>query len=142
MSNWDIPREKAMDIAVTLARRGYDIDYAVECVTQMHYSGKSRSIARGMLQRDAIVVFYERHGGLTEKQETAYNQLSTMAETLRAEGWKLITHNNDFLWRHTEAHVDVNRNGGLWSTYAEATRRTFNSQTRQLVRRQSNGNNE
>jgi hypothetical protein len=137
MSNWDIPREEVIETAVTLARRGYDIDYAVECVTQMHYSGKSRLIARGMLQQDAIVVFYER------QQETVYNQLSTMAETLRAEGWKLITHNHGFLWRHTKAHVDVNRNGGLWPTYAEATRRTFNSQTRQLVnRRQSNDNNE
>ncbi len=138
MSNWKIPRTEAIEIVVTLARRGYDITYAVGHVTRTHYTGESKPIAAGLLQRDAVAAFYEQHGGLTERQEEAYNSLSAMADTLRSEGWKLITHNNGFLWRH-KTHVDVNRNGGLWPTYAEATRRTFNSQTRQMInRRQSN----
>lgn len=133
-NNWDIPREEVVEIVIALLRRGYDIIYVVDYVTQEHYRGKSKAIARGILIRDALAAFYDRHGGLTEARERKHEQLSQMAETLRAEGWKLLSHAGGWLWRHTEAHVDVNNSGGLWKSFAEATERTFNSQTRQWLK--------
>lgn len=131
MTNWDIPREKAIEIVVNLRRRGYDTITTAKYVANKYYLGKSPDHAACLLARDAVEVFWLEHAGRTEHQE----RIVEMADDLRAEGWGMIWPPGfGYLWRHSECNVDVNRGGGTFETFEAATVATFESQTRQLVR--------
>ena len=136
-TNWTKPRREIIDIAIMALRRGYytSIDEAAERLTRYNYRGESRPIARALLYRDVSHVYYERHGGQTEHQEA----IIAMATTLHAEGWRYIQDHRDSwrgFWKH-QSGVDVNLCGGSFPSFAEATERTFNSETRKLIHRRN-----
>ena len=43
------------------------------------------------------------------------------------------------LWMHTESYTSVNRMGGFFRSWEEATHVTFNSETRQALLRRAAG---
>ncbi len=141
--NWAIPRNKAIDITIDVKRtwRWGDIAIAdvAEHVTQEHYRGKSWRHAARLLARDARERFWTQYAGRTVEQERAATEIAEMTNALVTEGWKLLDlHDSEFvtgyMWRHVATGISINRGGGLFVTFDEATRAAFNSVTRELIK--------
>ena len=101
-------------------------------MTRSHYLGVSPSRAQVLLERDVAEVFFTQHLGRTEAQQ----EIAEMAKALRLEGWAFVPaigRKRGGFWRHRETGVDVNQSGGSFSSYAEATRRTYKSATREWL---------
>lgn len=136
-SNWAEPRSQILDVAIIGLRRGYylTVAEAAERLTLHNYRGLSPAIAEALLRRDLTREYYQRHGGQSERTE----QILTMAADLHAEGWSYIQSHRDSaqgFWRHRSG-ADVNQNGGAFSSFGEATVKTYNSQSRELINRRT-----
>lgn len=129
MTTWTTPRAELIEIGVNLAKRG---DYPVESIARnmvdLHFAGKNPKAIKE-LTRDIRAAWYAANGCQTEQQE----QMSAMARQLRAEGWKhILDDEGRCMWIHLNSGITVNRNGGLFASFDEATQYTFNSATRQV----------
>jgi hypothetical protein len=133
MNNWAIPRGEIVDRAIVAVRRGYydNAHDAAESMVRLHYLGKSPQHAEGILRRDLVQIYYERHGGQNERRE----RISRMGRELQAEGWRFIPGHDGRggFWRHHASRSEVNNNGGCFSSWEAATERAYSSATRQWL---------
>ncbi|GAB4427924.1 MAG: hypothetical protein Kow0031_08050 [Anaerolineae bacterium] len=60
------------------------------------------------------------------------SKLKEMADSLTGEGWRFIKSDAGGFWYHEASDTSINRNGGSFDTYAEATEHAFNSPVREL----------
>jgi hypothetical protein len=134
--NWSIPRDDVINAVIAGYRRGWSdsLDEAIDNMIRWHYRGKSARHARVHLTRDVLEQYYLRFAGRTIAQQ----EIADMANTLIAEGWRLVDNETGYLWVHEPTHKIPSRNGGTFQTYADATRFVFYSQTRLRVRERAN----
>ncbi len=142
MSNWNIPRDKVVSLTVDLVRnwRWGDLSIlsASDDVARKHYIGRCPRQGARLLARDAMALFWSRYAGRTVSQERELSEITEMEKALCSEGWRILDpHGNEFLtgymWTHTATGVCINRNGGLYDTFEEATRVAFGSVTREMM---------
>jgi hypothetical protein len=134
-SKWTHPRHELIAIGVRLARQGYHITSIAEHLVLRHFTGRDRKRAEKHLAGAIARQFWMKHAGRTERQE----EIADMAATLHAEGWKPIFDGDDerCFWLHKPTGLSVNCNGDFFYNYAAATRATYESATRAILREES-----
>jgi len=118
-AKWTRPRQELVDIAASLAYRGYSISSVAASMIQMHFRGIDERGATRRLERAIGAAFWQDYGGQTEQQQ----RLSDMAIALQREGWRPLFDEDSVgsFWRH-ESGITVNSNGGFFRSFTAATK--------------------
>lgn len=131
-AKWTRPRRELIEIAASLAYRGYSISSVAASMIQMHFRGLDEQGATRRLERSIGAAFWQRYGGQTEEQQ----HLSDMAIALQREGWAPLFDEEGMgsFWRH-QSGITVNSNGGFFHSFQAATEAAYESETRAALLR-------
>lgn len=139
-TKWTKPVDEIVQMATGwVMDRGYSFhDDMGQQLAEQFYAGVDRQRAGRKLQGLLATAVAQAIGDQRKKQHDEYKE---MADQLRAEGWQYLpdpTGIHAGLWLHTESYTSVNRMGGFFRSWEDATHVTFHSETRQaLLRRES-----
>lgn len=129
--NWNGDRSRLVQIAADLIERGYDAGTVCARMAYDKYRGADPERAALLLARDARRLAEERK---RERARERYDEVMRMADTLEEEGWRYLPAvggRPGGHWYH-DRWGSVNRQGGPFGSFEEATRRTFDSVTREM----------
>ncbi len=123
--NWTHPRSALVKSATQSVIRGWgSIGEIAENTLRRHYIGKSPERALKRLVQDIYQAV------LHSNPSTEFKQ---MEARLLAEGWRFLPVNDagsEGVFIHEPTGNMVNRNGGVFETYEDAVKATYNSATR------------
>lgn len=134
-TKWTKPVDEIVEMAVGwVMDRGHSFDERMGyLLAQQFYTGVDLKRASRKLQKRLETAVGQ---AVAEKRVAERNEYEQMAAALRAEGWEYMSDPTGIdagLWMHTSTYNSVNRMGGFFRSWEEATRVTFNSATRQLL---------
>ncbi len=139
-TKWTKPVEEIVEMAVGwVMERGHSFDDRMGyLLAQQFYTGVDLKRASRKLQKllDTAV-----GRAVAEKRAAERDEYEQMAAALRAEGWEYVSDPTGIdagLWMHTPTYTSVNRLGGFFRSWEEATQVTFKSATRQHIKSAAN----
>ena len=134
---WTMPLDEIVVMATGwVVERGHAFDDDMgRLLAQQFYAGTDRKRAgrklQGLLSKSVA-------DAIGQRRATQRDEYEVMATALREEGWEYCTDPlgvGHGLWLHTASYTSVNRMGGFFRTWEEATHVTFHSETRQALLR-------
>jgi hypothetical protein len=135
-TKWTVPVDEVVAMATGwVMERGYTFhDRMGRQLAEQFYTGTDRNRAARKLHRLLEAAIAQAIADRRAAQQDEYNR---MADQLTAEGWQYQpdpTGIDAGLWLHSPTYTSVNRMGGFFRTWEEATHVTFYSATRSVLR--------